>query len=93
MEPQSLGSSVSMLTRDIQKMSTSGLIQNFSSLLKEGDAVKLSREEQGKICCILTTAEYCVETTQQLSDKLKQKIEPTLADQVDFSKEQDSFHK
>ncbi|XP_044764347.1 vacuolar protein sorting-associated protein 53 homolog isoform X2 [Coccinella septempunctata] len=93
MEPQSLGTSVSMLTRDIQKMSTSGLIQNFSSLLKEGDAVKLSREEQGRICCILTTAEYCVETTQQLSDKLKQKIEPSLADQVDFTKEQDNFHK
>lgn len=93
MEPQSLGTSVSMLTRDIQKMSTSGLIQNFSSLLKEGDAVKLTKEEQSKICCILTTAEYCVETTQQLSDKLKQKIEPALANQVDFTKEQDYFHK
>ncbi|KAL3271117.1 hypothetical protein HHI36_021612 [Cryptolaemus montrouzieri] len=93
MEPQSLGTSVSMLTRDIQRMSTSGLIQNFSSFLKEGDAVKLNKDEQARICCILTTAEYCLETTQQLSDKLKQKIEAQLADDVDFSREQDNFHK
>ncbi|KAK9876119.1 hypothetical protein WA026_011236 [Henosepilachna vigintioctopunctata] len=92
-ESQSLGTSVSMLTRDIQKMSTSGLIQNFSSLLKEGDAIKLGKEEQTRICCILTTAEYCLETTQQLSDKLKQKIESHLVNQVDFSKEMDNFHK
>lgn len=57
------------------------------------DFFRLSKDEQAKICCILTTAEYCLETTQQLSDKLKEKIEPELADQIDLTKEQDNFHK
>ncbi|RZC42545.1 vacuolar protein sorting-associated protein 53 -like protein, partial [Asbolus verrucosus] len=92
-EAQSLGTSVQLLTRDLQKMSTSGLIQNFSSLLKEGEITRFTKEELAKICCILSTAEYCLETTQQLSDKLKEKIEPSLADQIDLSKEQDNFHK
>lgn len=92
-ETQSLGSSVHSLTRDIQKMSTSGLIQNFSSLLKEGEITRFNKDEQTKICCILTTAEYCLETTQQLADKLKEKIDPNLAEQIDLTKEQDNFHK
>lgn len=54
---------------------------------------RFTKEEQTKICCILTTAEYCLETTQQLGDKLKEKIESSLADQIDLSKEQDNFHK
>lgn len=92
-ETQSLGSSVQSLTRDIQKISTSGLIHNFSSLLKEGEITRFNKDEQTKICCILTTAEYCLETTQQLSDKLKEKIEPELASKIDLTKEQDNFHK
>lgn len=92
-ESQTLGSSVQNLTRDFQKISTSGLIQNFSSLLKEGEIIRFTKDEQAKVCCILTTAEYCLETTQQLGEKLKEKIEPSLADQVDLSKEQDNFHK
>lgn len=90
LEVQSLGSS---LTRDLQKISTSGLIQNFSSLLKEGEISRYTKDELTKICCILTTAEYCLETTQQLQDKLKDKIEPVLANQIDLTKEQDNFHK
>ncbi|KAJ8921190.1 hypothetical protein NQ315_013662 [Exocentrus adspersus] len=92
-ETQSLGSSVQNFTKDLQKMSTSGIIQNFSSFLKEGEITRFTKDELAKICCILTTAEYCLETTQQLSDKLKEKIDPTLADQIDLSKEQDNFHK
>lgn len=91
-ETQTLGSSVQSITRDLQKMSTSGLIQNFSSLLKEGDLPKFTKEEQTKICCILTTAEYCLETTQQLAEKLKEKIEPSLVDKIDLTQEQDNFH-
>ncbi|CAG9826646.1 unnamed protein product [Diabrotica balteata] len=92
-EPQSLGTSVQNFTKDLQKISTSGLIQNFSSLLKEGELTRFTKDEQTKICCILTTAEYCLDTTQQLEDKLKEKIEPSLVDQVDLTKEQDNFHK
>lgn len=91
-EAQSLGSSVQSITRDFQKISTAGLISNFSSLLKEGDMPKLTKDEQIKICCILTTGEYCLETTQQLAEKMKEKIEPNLAEQIDLTQEQDNFH-
>ena len=43
--------------------SASSLIQ---SLLKEGDVIKLTEDEQCHTCSILCTAEYCMETTQQL---------------------------
>lgn len=93
LETQSLGTSVQNITRDLQKISTSGLIQNFSSLLKEGEITRFTKEEQMRICCILTTAEYCQETTKQLADKLKEKIDSPLADQIDLSQEQDHFHR
>lgn len=91
--PQTLSTSVQSITRDLQKMSTSGLIQNFSSLLREGESVKFTREEQKKICCILTTAEYCLETTQQLEEKLKEKVDAAMVDQINLSHEQDIFHR
>lgn len=93
LEVQTLSSSMQSITRDFQKISTSGLIQNFSSLLKEGEISRYTKDELTKICCILTTAEYCLETTQQLQDKLREKIEPALASQIDLAKEQDGFHK
>lgn len=40
---------------------------------------------------ILTTAEYCLETTQQLEGKLKEKIQSNLVDKVDLGPEQDLF--
>ncbi|XP_071057217.1 vacuolar protein sorting-associated protein 53 homolog [Onthophagus taurus] len=92
-QSSSLGTSVqSMITRDLQKISTSGLIQNFQSLLKEGESVRFTKDERMRICSVLTTAEYCQETTQQLSDKLKEKIDANLVDQIDLSQEQDHFH-
>jgi hypothetical protein len=42
---------------------------------------------------ILITAEYCLETTQQLEEKLKEKVDPHLADKINLSQEQDMFHK
>lgn len=91
-EAQTLGSSVQSITRDFQKIANSGLISNFSSLLKEGDIPKLTKDEQIKICCILTTGEYCLETTQQLAEKMKEKIDSTLSEQIDLTQEQDNFH-
>ncbi|KAF5291601.1 hypothetical protein FQA39_LY14323 [Lamprigera yunnana] len=91
-ETQSLGSSVQSITRDLQKMSTSGLIQNFSSLLKEGEITRFTSEELKKICCILTTAEYCLETTQQLAQKLREKTDSSLSEQINLSQEESIFH-
>jgi len=70
--------------------SASSLIQ---SLLKEGEVVKLTEDEQCQTCSILCTAEYCMETTQQLEDKLKEKVDKELVEKIDLRAEQDVFHK
>jgi hypothetical protein len=57
-------------------------------LLKDGD-LKLSSAEQYTACCILNTAEYCLDTTAQLEGRLKQKIGEDL---VDLIEEQDTYH-
>jgi hypothetical protein len=51
--------------------------------LKEGEVPRYTKEERILICKILTTAEYCLETVQQLEDKLKKKIEVSYVDNVD----------
>ncbi|GAB1599585.1 vacuolar protein sorting-associated protein 53 homolog [Argonauta hians] len=69
--------------------SASGLIQ---SILKEGEVAKFTEEEQCRACSILCTAEYCMETTQQLESKLKEKVDPELSIHIDLNTEQDLFH-
>lgn len=84
------GQSRATSVRDLRELSTAaGLIQNF---LKEGDVQRFTKQEISRICCILTTAEYCLETTQQLEEKLKEKVDPSLSEKVNFSQEQDIFH-
>ena len=34
-----------------------------------------------------------METTQQLEEKLKEKVDPDLSSQIDLNPEQDTFHK
>ena len=55
--------------------------------------VKLTEEEQCRTCSVLCTAEYCMETTQQLEEKLKEKVNCDLVDKIDLRVEQDYFHK
>jgi len=43
------------------------------------------------VCSILTTADYCLETTQQLEDKLKEKVDTSLAREIDLSQERTAF--
>ncbi|XP_041349182.1 vacuolar protein sorting-associated protein 53 homolog [Gigantopelta aegis] len=69
--------------------SASGLIQ---SILKEGEVTKLTEEEQCRTCSILCTAEYCMETTHQLEEKLREKVDSSLSPNIDLSSEQDIFH-
>lgn len=88
----SIGTNLSFLTKDLQNLPTAAgqVIHNF---LKEGDVPRYTKDEVIRICCIMTTAEYCLETVQQLEDKLKEKIEPTYKDNVDLSEEKDIFHR
>ena len=58
--------SVLFFFRELKDFSTSGLLQNFQSLLKEGDALRLTDDEKVLVCTFLVTSEYCLETTQQL---------------------------
>ncbi|XP_014243237.1 vacuolar protein sorting-associated protein 53 homolog [Cimex lectularius] len=80
-------SSITNLKRDLRDLST-GLIQNF---LKEGDAVRFNKQELARICSILTTAEYCLETTLTLEKTLKDKIDPLLSNKINLSEVQDVF--
>jgi len=65
---------------------------SLGALRKESPDVSLSVEELTATCSILCTADYCLETTQQLEAKLKEKIDPPLAEKVNFTLEQDNFH-
>lgn len=88
----SIGTSMSLLTKDLQQLSTAaGHV--IHSLLKEGETMRYTKDELIKLCCILTTAEYCLETVQQLEDKLKEKIEKTFSEKIDLSDEKDMFHR
>ena len=43
------------ITKDLKDFSTSGLIQNFQSLLKEGDPVRLTDDEKVRRLFLVTT--------------------------------------
>jgi len=53
----------------------------------------LSREDLQTTCCLLCTADYCLETSQQLGAKLREKIDTALSDKIDLSQEEESFRK
>ncbi|XP_058054336.1 vacuolar protein sorting-associated protein 53 homolog isoform X1 [Anopheles bellator] len=88
----SISSSMSLLTKDFQNLSTAAgqVIHNF---LKEGEAPRFSVDDLRKICYILATAEYCLETVQQLEDKLKEKIDSGYHAKVDLADEKDVYHR
>lgn len=83
---------MSMLTKDLQNLSTAAgnVIHN---LLKEVDQPRYTRDEIIRLCCILTTAEYCLETVDQLETKLKEKCNLEYSDKIDLSDEKDIFHR
>ncbi len=55
--------------------------------------VTLSREDLLVACSLLCTADYCLETTQQLDAKLKEKIDQSLKDKINFAQEEECFRK
>ena len=72
-----------LMTRDIKEISTQ--LQNFHTLLKEGEQIKLLEpNEKVLVCSVIVTAEYIIETTQQLEAKLKEKVDRGLADSIRF---------
>ena len=66
---------------------TSGILDNFSSFLKDDESVRFSPGDQMMICSCLVTVEYCLDTTTQLEEKMKQKVDPEMAAKISFSSE------
>ncbi|CRK95527.1 CLUMA_CG008996, isoform A [Clunio marinus] len=88
-----ISNSMSLLKqKDFQNLQ-SAANQVIHSFLKEGEIPRYTKDERILICKILTTSEYCLETIQQLEEKLKEKIDPTFANNVDLSDEKDVFHR
>ena len=61
---QSALTSMTNLTKELKDIkdfsSAQGLMQNFQSILKEGDAVKISPDERVFLCTVVLTSEYII---------------------------------
>lgn len=54
---------------------------------------RYTKQEVARITSVITTSEYCLETTIHLEQKLKEKVSASLVDKIDLVPEQDLFHK
>ncbi|CAH6785897.1 Vps53 [Phodopus roborovskii] len=82
------------LSGNLPKTSSSSGGLTISSLLKEKEGSEVARftlEELCLICSILSTAEYCLATTQQLEEKLKEKVDVSLTERINLTGEMDTF--
>uniref|UniRef100_A0A4W3IF78 VPS53 subunit of GARP complex n=1 Tax=Callorhinchus milii TaxID=7868 RepID=A0A4W3IF78_CALMI len=83
-----------ILSGNLPKNTSSSGGLTISSLLKEkegSEAAKFTVEELCLICSILSTAEYCLATTQQLEEKLKEKVDVNLVERINLTGEMDTF--
>ena len=89
----SLSASVKDFTKDIvnKEFSTNTFVQSFQRI-KDGDTVRLNDDEKVLLCTFLLTSEYCIETTQQLEGKLKEKVNRELSEKISLAAEQDFYH-
>ncbi|XP_069768110.1 vacuolar protein sorting-associated protein 53 homolog isoform X5 [Narcine bancroftii] len=83
-----------ILSGNLPKTTSSSSGLTISSLLKEKEGSEVSKftmEELCLICSILSTAEYCLATTQQLEEKLKEKVDASLVESINLMSEMDTF--
>ncbi|XP_056297426.1 vacuolar protein sorting-associated protein 53 homolog isoform X1 [Pseudoliparis swirei] len=84
-----------ILSGNLPKCSSSSSVgMTISSLLKEketSEAAKFTVDELCLVCSILSTAEYCLATTQQLEEKLKEKVDKLLVERINLTGEMDTF--
>ncbi|XP_069883528.1 vacuolar protein sorting-associated protein 53 homolog [Dipodomys merriami] len=83
-----------ILSGNLPKTTSSSGGLTISSLLKEkegSETAKFTLEELCLICSILSTAEYCLATTQQLEEKLKEKVDVSLIERINLTGEMDTF--
>ncbi|XP_054479141.1 vacuolar protein sorting-associated protein 53 homolog isoform X2 [Anoplopoma fimbria] len=83
-----------ILSGNLPKSNSNSVGLTISSLLKEkegSEAAKFTMDELCLICSILSTAEYCLATTQQLEEKLKEKVDKLLVERINLTGEMDTF--
>ncbi|XP_054429259.1 vacuolar protein sorting-associated protein 53 homolog isoform X1 [Pteronotus mesoamericanus] len=83
-----------ILSGNLPKTTSSSGGLTITSLLKEkegSEVAKFTLEELCLICSILSTAEYCLATTQQLEEKLKEKVDISLTERINLTGEMDTF--
>ncbi|XP_047246548.1 vacuolar protein sorting-associated protein 53 homolog isoform X2 [Girardinichthys multiradiatus] len=83
-----------ILSGNLPKSSSNSGGLTITSLLKEKEgyeAAKFTVDELCLICSILSTAEYCLATTQQLEEKLKEKVDKVLVERINLTGEMDTF--
>uniref|UniRef100_A0A4W5Q0D7 Vacuolar protein sorting-associated protein 53 homolog n=1 Tax=Hucho hucho TaxID=62062 RepID=A0A4W5Q0D7_9TELE len=83
-----------ILSGNLPKTSSNSGGLTIKSLLQEkegSEGAKFTVEELCLICSILSTAEYCLATTQQLEEKLKEKVDKTLVERINLTGEMDTF--
>ena len=56
------------------------------------ETTPLSQDDLLATCSILCTADYCLDTTQQLESKLKEKVNQDLVERIHFTSETEAFH-
>lgn len=76
------------LTAFLPSLSTaSSSTSLLQTLLRDETAVHLTIDQQFFTCCILATADWCAETTLQLQEKLKQRVQT-----IDLNQEMELFY-
>uniref|UniRef100_A0A4W4HQH0 Vps53 N-terminal domain-containing protein n=1 Tax=Electrophorus electricus TaxID=8005 RepID=A0A4W4HQH0_ELEEL len=83
-----------ILSGNLPKTSTNSGGLTITSLLKEkegSEVAKFTMDELCLICSVLSTAEYCLATTQQLEEKLKEKVDASLMERINLTGEMDTF--
>uniref|UniRef100_A0A915PFA0 Vacuolar protein sorting-associated protein 53 homolog n=1 Tax=Setaria digitata TaxID=48799 RepID=A0A915PFA0_9BILA len=66
------------------QFSSSSILQ---TLMRDETAIRLTVDQQFFTCCILATADWCAETTLQLQEKLKQRVQS-----IDLNQEMELFY-
>ena len=90
--PKSPAPSTVTLTGNITFTAVTNLLKETTSSLKENsEACRLNNGELRLVCSILTTADYCLETTEQLEEKLKEKVDPRLSGRIDLAEDRVAF--
>ncbi|XP_057571898.1 vacuolar protein sorting-associated protein 53 homolog isoform X2 [Hippopotamus amphibius kiboko] len=83
-----------ILSGNLPKTTSSSGGLTITSLLKEkegSEVAKFTVDELCLICGILSTSEYCLATTQQLEEKLKEKVDVSLTERINLTGEMDTF--